>query len=294
MKQHKHDFALGLAAIIFLALFLATVIFLYPALRTGGRVVRIQFRHEEGLSPIKAGSPVLLGDSLDVGQVRSVWIDQVNDTKAGGGQARTVFVVEAVIRKDVPLYGNCEITTNQPAIGGNGYVCIQNVGTPDVPLVQPIQGLPPQSFSAILGTLSRRLLSEGGLIDQLTKAVDPEGEKSVLHKLLVSLDDVNAMTRELRVQMTPSEQEALLHKIHLVLDNLNSTTAALRAELAGGNDAALLGKVHTALEHLDAGLTEATAMLKESRPLVHDTLASVEHTAPHAGPGDAGGVTAGA
>ena len=279
MKPSKHDFALGLTTIGVIALFVGTVVFLYPALQPAGREVKIYFRQEDGLAPLRPGSQVLLSDSLDVGRVLNVWVQEVEDSKAPGAQPHAVFVVLVSIQKGVPLYGNCQITTNQPAIGGAGYVSILNIGTPNVPLVEPVRGLPPESLAATIGAMSRRLLSPGGLIDELNRAVDPDVENSMMHKVLVSLDDVNAITRELREQMNPREEQALLHKIQRVLDDLNATTASLRAEMTPGNDAALLAKLHQALAHLDAGLMDASAMLQESRPLVHDTLASVAHAA---------------
>ncbi len=279
MKQRRQDFALGLAAIVFVAVFLATVLFLYPRMQTGGRIVEIRFPHEEGLAPLKVGSPVMLSGSLEVGGVHDLQIEQLLVPAAQGPQKRTFFVVKASIRDDVALYGNCQITTDQPAIGGNGFVSILNVGTPDVPLTGPIIGLPPQSLSAAISTLSRRLLSPGGFVDRLNEAVDPDAEKSIVHKMLLSLDDINTMTRELRAQANPHEQATLLNKIHRVLDDLNATTAALRAELAAGNETTVLAKVHVALTRLDEGLSEAAALVKENRPLVHDTLGSLEHAA---------------
>lgn len=276
MKQRRQDFALGLTALVMLGLLLGTILFLYPLLHARGWGLEVHFRHEDGMAPLKSGSAVLLGGSLEVGRVREVRVEEVDDPSAPDAPKHTVFVVHAEISSDIKLHGNCEITTDQPTIGGSGFVEILKVGTPDVPLVQPIQGLPPESLGAAIGALSRRLLSEGGLVDHLDQALDPELEGSLLHKVVLSLDDMNAMTRELRAQINPRDQKALLSKVHLILDSLNVTTAALRTEMAGGDQATLLGKVHAALDELGRSLTEATAMLKEDRPLIKDTLTSVE------------------
>jgi ABC-type transporter Mla subunit MlaD len=277
MKQRTQNFALGLTALVFLALFLATFIFLYPAWQAGGRRIEVYFRHETGMAPLKIGSPVLLGDSLEVGRVRRVTVRELKDAP-GEGPYRTVFVVEADVSKDVPLYGNCTITTNQPAIGGSGYVSITNVGTPNVPLTPPVRGEPPASMSAAVSALSRRLLADGGLLDHLTDAADPKVEGGLMYKVLASLDDVNAITRELRTQMSPAARSALVYKLHVILDDVNAATAALRSELVRGDEGALLAKVHLALAHLDEGLSEAAALLKENRPLIHESLASVQRS----------------
>ena len=279
MKKRQQDFALGLTTLLIAAVLLATILFLYPRVQTGGRPVEIRFPQEEGMAPLKTGSQILLSGSIDVGQVRDVQIEQLIVSTAQGPKKRTFFVVKTDIRRDVPLYGNCQITTDQPAIGGNGFVSILDVGTPDVPLTGPIIGLPPQSLAAAISTLSRRLLSPGGFVDRLNQAVDPDGEKSMVHKMLVSLDDINVVTRELRTQMSPQDQSALLYKIQRMLDDLNATTAGLRAELAAGNDTGLAAKLHLALGHLDDGLRDAAAIMQDSRPALHDTFASASHAA---------------
>jgi ABC-type transporter Mla subunit MlaD len=277
MKGRTQDFALGLTAIVVLALFVGTILFLYPALRGGGHVVEVHFPHEGGMAPLKAGSAVLLGGAQEVGRVREVRIRQLQQPRTTAGGLQTVFAVKLELNKDVPLYGNCEISTDQPAVGGAGFVSILNVGTPDVPLKEPVQGLPPQSLAAAIGALSRRLLAKGGFVDHLEQMVDPGAEGSVLRRVLASLDDLNALTGELRVQMSPNEQKTLLSKVHLVLDDLKTTTTALREELTPGSETALLARLHVALERLTAALTEATDILQENRPVVHDTLTSVEH-----------------
>ncbi len=232
------------------------------------------------MAPLKEGSPVILGGALTVGSVTHVEIHQIEPTaQSGRKHPETVFAVRAEISPDVPLYGGCKITTDQPAIGGSGSVSILHVGVPGRELEQPIHGLPPQSLAAAISTLSRELLKEGGLVSQLNKAVDPEAPGSVLHKVLRSLDDVNAITASLRTEMNDNEQKALLGKIHASLDDLNGMTHILRGQMRPDNDAALLGKVHVALDHLAEGLSEAVATLKEDRPLVREALTSVRDVA---------------
>ncbi len=276
MKRKTQNFALGVASIVFFALFLATFLFLYPALRQGGgKTILIEFPHEEGMAPITVGSPVMLGDAVGVGQVSSIWFEQRKPTPAS--PTELVFMVKIQVRQDLPLYGDADVTTNQPPVGGGGYVSINYVGTPGVPLVQPLKGRPPESLSATIAGVSRRLLSRGGLLDKVSDAGDPNVQNSIVHKMLVSLDDVNAITRELRTQMNPGEQQSILTKIQLVLDNFNAMTTAVRGELNAGNSAAALAKLHVALDQLDSGLAEATGIIKGSAPLIHDSLASGEH-----------------
>lgn len=276
MKQRTQDFALGLTAIAVLALFMATILFIYPMFHARGREVVIHFDHDQGMAPLKEGSAVVLGGSLQIGRVLGVQLETADDPVVPGRQ-RMVFVVRTEIDQNVPLHGNCQITTDQPAIGGSGFISVLNLGTPEVPLSQPLKGLPPQSLASAIGQLSRRLLAPGGLVDNLDRAVQPDAEGSVMYKVLAILDDLAATTGQIKIQMSPGERDTLIAKLHAMLDDLALTTTTLRQQMAAGEDAALLAKVHVAIDRLSQGLTEATALLQEGRPLVRETLTSLAH-----------------
>jgi ABC-type transporter Mla subunit MlaD len=164
-------------------------------------------------------------------------------------------------------------------VGGGGYVVILNIGTPGNPLLseEPIRGLPPQSLSAVFGSLSRRVLAEGGLLDQAEDMVNPELEGSLMNRILASLTDINAMTTTLRFELDAREQRTLLAKIHLIIDDLNATSTALRGQLDPVDRATLMAKLHSGLEQLATGLSETTQLIQENRPAIRNTLASLEH-----------------
>ena len=277
MKTRNQDFALGLTVIVFLALFLVTIFFLAPSLGGATRPIVVHFRHVDGLAPLKAGSLVLLSGAIEIGQVTSVEIREVEIESPSGSRRQTIIVARAEIDESLSLYGDCEITTDVPLIGGNGTMVIVNVGTPGVPLPPDhIDGQPPQGMAAF-ASLSRRLLAEGGVVDRIDRMLDPEAEGSLLNKVKLSLTDINAMTAELKTQLSTQQQKTLLGKIHLILDDLNATTAAVRTQMLVDSDVSLLAKFNTALDLVHQSLTELNAMLQEDRPLLHDTLASIEH-----------------
>jgi ABC-type transporter Mla subunit MlaD len=286
MNNRTQDFALGLTAIVFVALFLATFFFLYDAIGSPGTRYVVHFDHDRGMAPLKVGSPVILGGSLDVGTVTDVHVEQVlpptatKPTEEARAAARTVFAVELEIRDDanVTLWEGCRIATNQPPIGGQGYVAIIDVGLPGQPVVQPIAGLPPRSMAASIEQLSGRLLDEGGLVDQIADALDIERRGSLMYKLSASLDDVNAITARLSDEMTPTQRQTLLGKVHAVMDDINATTAALRAEMDAHEAAALMSKVHGVLTQVADGLRVVNEMVGENRPLVRETLVNVRDT----------------
>jgi ABC-type transporter Mla subunit MlaD len=278
MKQRNQNFALGLTVIAFVTAVVGTILFLQPLFRASGRDVTFQFRVDEGMAPLKPGSAVLLGGSVQIGRVNEVRVEEVDVEEPQGTVRRSVFLVEAEIRNDIPLYGDANVTTGAPTIGGSGFVLINNVGTPGVELEYPIPGQPPQTFQAAIARLSALLVDEGGLVHNLNEMLDPDLEGSVLFKILVSLSDINVITDELRTQMDPRQRQTLLSKLHRIIDDINNTTTALRSELDAENNEAAIAVIHDALNSLDEGLREAVAMLKENRPLVHDSVANIEST----------------
>ena len=74
------------------------------------------------------GSPVLLGGSLWVGQVKAVHPEEVTVDTPVGKQRELVIVVDAEIDPKLKFYEGVQITTDQPAVGGGAFVVILDVG----------------------------------------------------------------------------------------------------------------------------------------------------------------------
>ncbi|MGE3182169.1 MAG: MlaD family protein [Phycisphaerae bacterium] len=278
MKQRNQDLLLGITAIVMFSLGLATFLFLYDTTPPNVREIEIQFRHREGMVPLVKGSPVLLANSLTVGRVMEVGAKQM-DTPQG---LDTFIIVKALIQNDLKIYKNCKINTNQPAVGGNGYVNIVDLGNPDAVALaddDAIRGLPPESFAAVISGLSTRILGEGGLMDQVEGLLDPESEGSLVYKMSTSMSDVNDITTLLKVQLSPDEQDNLLAKLNIILDRVGRLASSLEEEFEADNGVGTLAKVHLALDDLDRALRSIADMLDENRPVLRETIASVQHTA---------------
>jgi ABC-type transporter Mla subunit MlaD len=274
MKPRQQNLVLGLVAIAMIALFVGSILFIVPRVGYATQTIQIQFRHKEGIAPLKVGSPVVLGGSVHVGRVTDITTRvAVLDTPAGRTK-ELVIVVKVEIDATITLYEDCHITTDQPAVGGTGSVVILNVGTHGRPLVGvgPVLGLPPQSFGAAIGTLSRRLLGPGGIVDKIDAMLDPEAQGSLHNLLRTSLADLNAITAELRAQANAADQHTLLGRLQQILDNVGGTTAALRAELSTGDEANLLAQIRGAIDRLTRTLEDASALVSENRLVIHQTL----------------------
>lgn len=281
MKTRQQDFLLGLIVLVVLGVFVGTFLMVYP--RYGGptKKITVRFKHEEGVAPLKEGSPVSLGGAMNVGKVTSLRREVVRNDKAGLPPLQLLIIVDALIDDDLPLYRDCQISTDQPPVGGGGTLVILSVGSPDKGLLGEgvADGMPPQSLAAAISGLSRRLLGPDGLVDMVERTLDDRVEGSLVNKLSTSLSDVNVMTTTLRMQLSPGEQKTLLAKIHLILDNFAAMTGELNEQVESGNGAGLIAKVHVSLDVLGRALGEVADMLKENREGLRNTVKSVESIA---------------
>jgi ABC-type transporter Mla subunit MlaD len=282
MKPKRSDFTLGLIAIAFGLVFFGTVLFLNPFNRVQTQTIEVQFRHSDGVAPIKAGSPVLLSGALQVGEVVGLKTEhRPASPEKGRATAELMIVVRAHVDEGIQLFGDCKITTDQPAVGGAGFLVILDVGTPGVKRAEgaPIDGLPPQSLAATISALSRRLLDPDGFVDKLDRIIDPHAEDSVVAGLLSVLADVNAVTAELKLQLSPAEEQTLMAKIHRIMDDLNAVSASMREQLGRPESDNMTAKLHAVLDRLAEGLSEATGILQENREGIAGTVASIERVA---------------
>jgi len=278
MKSRRQDLILGTVVLAFVGLFVGTIMFVYPSLGGQLNTIEVRFKHDDGVAPLKRGSPVMLSGALQVGQVSEVRKEYAEIDTPSGRRRHLLIVVEAEVAADLELYEDCEITTDQPPVGGGGLLLILNVGKSNKLATGPLAGLPPQSLAAAIGALNRQLLGPEGLVTKIGHLLDDTQAGSLAFKVSQSLSDVNVMTAALRTQLDSNEQAALMGKIHSIVDNLNQTTAALRAQMAVENDAAALAKIHVVLEQLERGLAEASGMLQENRPVIRSAMANVEST----------------
>lgn len=277
MKRRGNDFLLGLATILFVALFLGTFFFLAARPRGESRPVTVQFIHSAGVAPLKAGSPILLSGAIDVGRVTGLELQEIEVDTPRGKQPELVVVVRCEINRNLKLYEGVQFTTDQPAVGGGASLVILDVGEVGRELDEsrPIWGAAPQSLASAISTLSRRLLAPGGLVDQIEYLLSDAKEGSPVFKISQSLGDLNAITDSLRTQLTTREHQTLIAKIHGMLDDLSSVTTALRTQTLR-DDGTMLSKVHALLDRLDTSLVQLNEMLAENRPLVKSTITNLD------------------
>lgn len=277
-SRARQDLLLGTIVITTLALFLGTTLFLYPRFTDDARKYRVYFPHAEGVAPLKPGSAVLLSGSINVGKVTSVKLERVDVPTPRGSQQVLAIVIEAAIATYVDLFEDCVISSDQPPVGGGGYLVIRDVGTPGkTPIGESslIRGQPPQSFASAIAGLSERLLGPDGLVDKVDMMLDVRQPASLVGKVSGILSDIQSMTGQLKTQISPEDEKTLLSKVHRIVDDLGSMMAALTHQTSTDDQATLVARLSVALDQLAQAMTQANGMLSENRPALTETIQSV-------------------
>lgn len=275
----RQDFILGAVVIGCFALFLGTVVFLYPRFGDQTRTITVQFPHADGVAPLKPGSPVMLSGSLQVGAVTAVRLERADVKTPAGKKPDLVITVDAAVATYLDLYEDCVIGSDQPPVGGGGTLVIRSVGTPGKHLLdpsKPIAGQPAQSFAAAIAGLSERLLGPDGIVDKLDGMLDARRPESLVGKIGQILDDVKGMSGSLRDQLTPGDERVLLGKLHRLMDDFLVMTAALKSQTAVEDQASMFAKLNLALDQLSQAMTQANGLLADNRPTLSQTLMNIE------------------
>ncbi|MFN0134643.1 MAG: hypothetical protein ACKVS9_00830 [Phycisphaerae bacterium] len=277
-SRARQDLLLGTIVITTLALFIGTTLFLYPRFTDDARKYRVYFPHAEGVAPLKPGSGVMLSGSIHVGKVSKVTLERIDAPTPKGAQQILAIVIEADIATYVDLYEDCVISSDQPPVGGGGYLVIRDVGTPGkTPLGEKnlIRGQPPQSFASAIAGLSERLLGPDGLVDKVDMMLDVRQPASLVGKISGILSDIQSMTGELKSQLSPEDEKTLLSKIHRIVDDLGGMMAALKHQTSTEDQATIVARLTVALDQLAQAMTQANGLLADNRPALTETVQSV-------------------
>ncbi|RMF83743.1 MAG: hypothetical protein D6744_04155, partial [Planctomycetota bacterium] len=116
MSNRNQDFVLGLVVLAFVALLIGTVVFIQPSFGGEMRTIEVLFAHDEGVAPVENGAPVLLSGALQVGKILEVSRREAD----ADGQKKLMISVRIAVETNLPLYEDCQITTDQPPVGGVG------------------------------------------------------------------------------------------------------------------------------------------------------------------------------
>jgi len=278
MAKQRNTFKLGLAMLLFGALFVGTLVFIAGGLPSDTHPVQVRFPATDLAARLKEGGEIVCGGQM-VGSIRSIQFRSI--PKDTGGEELYVYI-NGHVSREVGLRQDCHIEPGEPLLGEVGKLVIKDrgVGKPVDPR-QVIDGVKAMSLNAAIEMLSREfdIKNKDGLLTMIKGQLDSADAKSLLGKLHRSLDDMNQMTRNISVQLDPHERNVLIAKLHSVMDNINAMTALMRQQVDPANHEMVMAKVHTALDSLNKGLFTATAMLEENRPVIRDTLGDVRDTA---------------
>ncbi len=282
MAPQRNAFKVGLVTVIVTLTFF--VVLLWISQRVGGEMqhIQVRFRSSPAMPTLAPGSAVLVGGQKVGRVVSAALLPQAIEAKSEDEATEAFYVeVRAEISRSLVLRADCQVFAEGPPLGGDGVVKIDlGKAKETVKPGQVIQGAEPGGFGAVLAALQGEFDASrpDSLLGQIKSQLDPDGETSLLAKLMQSLNDINAVTSSLSRQMNSEERETLLAKIHQVMDNISTTTAALRAEVDTQKPTVLLGKVHLAMDAMNDGLGTVAEVLKSNEPRINRTFESIERT----------------
>lgn len=281
MNTQRNALKVGIVTVIVTVAFFAILIWISQGVSGKMQPLRVRFASSPTMPTLSPGSPVLVGGQR-VGRITSAILqgEDETDEKSGKTVKRYYVRVEAEIRSDVTLRSDCEAIAEGPPLGGDGILKL-NVGrSPDLFTGEFIEGSDPAGFAAILSSLQSEFdgTNPASLLGQIKSQLDPEGDKSLMAKLLMSADDINAMTAALGRELNAEQKATLLAKIHGIIDNMNGMTGSLRSEMEAGNREALIGKVHVAIDSVNNGLSTVTRVLTSNERSINQSIQNVELT----------------
>ncbi|HOW71450.1 MAG TPA: hypothetical protein PKY77_12675 [Phycisphaerae bacterium] len=277
MPVSRDAFKLGLTMMIFLALLLAVLIFLAPR-GAGDMVFKVRYPVSKLSTVLKPGGQVQCG-GLKVGTITKVAIDEVADPQNGHKSLFTVITFK--VQSSLGLRDDCRIVPVGLLLGEGGSLVIQDRGVGrELAAGSTVRGTPVADLSSLMQTLSGQLDPKDptSLLAMAKSQLDASDAKSLLGKIHKSLDDINAVTRNISNDFDPQQKSALLAKLHVVMDNFNQTTGSLREQMDRSANLSMLNKLHNTLDKLQEGIQTVADMLRDNREPITQTVANVRET----------------
>ncbi len=247
----KHDtFRLGVAVIFMFSLLFALIMFISSGQLNAPSTTPLRVRIASGgtIPQLSVGSFVMyLGQN--VGHVTAIDFVEDVDPIDPSITDRSFLEVNAQVRADLGLRKDCRITASGPPLGGKGTLAILKRGSnataqsQDQPIYADVRG-----FDAALDMIAREFNPNlpGALLGSLKK------------------------------QLNVKDKESLVAKIHTSLDDLNDMTRSLSTELSQKVDGRILQKIHASLDKLNTGLSDVSAVVKENRQPIKQSVLSME------------------
>lgn len=284
MPAERNALKVGTVTVVTILAFFLILIWISQGVSGRMQTVSVRFDSSPAMPTLSAGSSVLVGGQR-VGRITQAELRpyEARDEATGATVTRYYVWVKADIREDVRLRADCQAIAEGPPLGGDGILKI-HVGTaPEAFTAEYIEGSQPAGFAAILSSLQSEFdgTNPSSLLGQIKAQLDPEGNRSLLAKLLISVEDINAMTASMSREFGAQDRSALLAKVHGIADNINGMTASLRAELERGNQEALMGKLSLAMDSVNDGLSTVTRILTANETSINHSILNVEMTTEH-------------
>jgi hypothetical protein len=282
MAKERNSLKVGIVTVVVVVGAFMILIWISRSVSGDMRQITVSFKSLPAMPTLTTGSAVLVGGQK-VGQVLTARLlpETVKDKDSREPRDAFSLIVTAEIERRLILRTDCQVFAEGPPLGGDGVVKVDLGRAKDaIEPGQVIRGADPGGFGAVLATLQGEFdgNNPSSLLGQIKAQLNPDGQVSLMAKLLQSANDINVITASLSKELRPDEKETLFAKMREIMDNISTTTAALRAEVETQKPTVLLGKVHLAMDTMNDGLTSVTGLLKSNQPRLNHTIENIEET----------------
>jgi len=251
MAAKRDNYRLGITIIVMFVLFFSCLLFIGSKglFEAEKREFIVRFEAGPAMAEIVPGSRVTcfgqaVGKVLDTGYVKG---DDPQDPRRTDVQ---FLEVRATALAELDLRSDAKVLATGPPLGGKGMLEVSSRGVAAEPLAP---GVP----------LYGQTVGLQAALSQLTTELDVENPQGLLSLV--------------KLQMDSGDERSLLAKVHHSVEDINVMTGNLARELELMHDTTLLAKVHGGLDKVNVALAEMVELMRDNRPRIDRTLASVEH-----------------
>jgi ABC-type transporter Mla subunit MlaD len=281
MRGEHNELKVGITVTVVTVIFVIILGFIgkWDMIFAKTRTIQVRFPATVGIQNLRDKDPVRIA-GMNIGRVLTTRLQTDKVVRDGKSHEEMFAYVLAEIPADIKLYNDAKVSIGTKFVGEGATLDVLDPGWKGKLLTstEVINGVAPATIADITAKVNSELDQNNpdSLIYQIKSQLDVKNKASLISKIHLSMQDVNAVTSEIRLQLTDAQKDTLLRKLQEVMDNVNATTATLRKEMNKSEPEMALAKIHKVLDSLNIAMTSARNMMQETGPRVTSIAKTVD------------------
>jgi len=278
-QKHRNEVIVGLTVLLVLALTVYVVVVLadWSNLFQKKQNLTVRLPYKMGLKGLTIGSPVFLGGAK-IGQITDTGIE----TDESINKIFVFFTMQ--LPAQYQLRRDCLLSAQSNVLGGQASLAIKDLGsqktliTEGEPVILQLEGTIADTMDAVRREFDAA--NPDSLMYSLKYELNRKNPDAFITSLAQAAENLRLITQKIDLQLTPDdEKQSLISKVQAVLESLRSITESINNQLDQQDKNAVLAKLHAALDALSGSLNQIEDLVKTNKPVVTDTVASLQKTA---------------